>query len=364
MTLGFPDELEAVSDDTAEVDRVLDEFFEHGMARAGGLDGVYTTMWQLLRKSAGGGKRLRPKLVMASYAGLGGRDLGAAAQVGAAFELLHTALVIHDDVIDNDFRRRGRPNIAGHYRSSLAVAGLDSRAADHRGQSAAIIAGDLALAGAFTLLGRTDVAAPVRAKLLDLLDEAVFSSAAGEMLDLAYSALGPGSAFGKGPDAHAVLGMTRLKTAVYSFEAPLRAGAILAGAGAHVEDTLAAIGENTGVAYQLVDDLLGVFGKSSTTGKSTTSDLAEGKFTLLMAHAAGTREWSEIARIQRKSEPSSQDFADIRRLLEQCGARDHVQAVAAAYAQRGRELLTSSGLGAPLQAAIEGLLAEATARNH
>ena len=91
------------------VDAVLERFFSLAKKRAEPLGEHYQHLWGLLERNTQGGKRFRPRMVMAAYSGLGGIDLEAAAYVGASFELLHTALIVHDDVIDRDFVRRGIP---------------------------------------------------------------------------------------------------------------------------------------------------------------------------------------------------------------------------------------------------------------
>jgi geranylgeranyl diphosphate synthase type II len=99
-----------------QVDAVLARFFSLAKNRASAFGQQYVCLWETLEKNTIGGKRFRPRMVMAAYQALGGTDLDAAANVGAAFELLHTALIVHDDVIDHDFVRRGVPNISGTYR--------------------------------------------------------------------------------------------------------------------------------------------------------------------------------------------------------------------------------------------------------
>ncbi len=94
----------------------------------------------MLRKASMGGKRFRPRMVLTAYGFLGGTDHHAAANVAAAYELLHTALVVHDDVIDRDWSRRGEPNVAGSFRDTGTTGGLALPTAEHRGVSAAVIA--------------------------------------------------------------------------------------------------------------------------------------------------------------------------------------------------------------------------------
>jgi geranylgeranyl diphosphate synthase type II len=285
-----------------------------------------------------------------------GRRETAAPGLGAAFELLHTALVAHDDVIDQDFHRRGVPNIAGAYRDHARNLGLMPAAAARHGQNAAIIAGDLALSGAFGLIGTAELPAPLRLRLLELLDKAVFASAGGELLDIEFPAMSPP------PDLQRVLQMSRLKTAVYSFELPLRAGAVLAGADEPAADLLGGIGRLMGTAYQLVDDLLGTFGDEAVTGKSTAGDLAEGKYTPLMAYAAGRPEGDRIS-VLRTGVPGPAEAAELRSLLESSGARAAVEELAGCYAAQARSRLAASGLPDRLRAGLEDLLEQAVRRS-
>src|SRR5690554_1658550 len=244
-----------------QVASALDDFFAHAGRRAHAYGAAYVQLWRELHASTTGGKLVRPQLVMRAYEGLGGSADTSIARVAAAFELLHTALIVHDDVIDRDFVRRGKPNISGTYRDLAVAKGADSATAEHHGMSAAVVAGDLALFYSYRLIDFSGVAEHVRAPLLQLMDEALFASAAGELLDLDYSGT---VAI---PTVANILEMARLKTAVYSFEVPMKAGAVLAGADAAVIDSLGDFGREIGTAYQIVDDLLEVFGDEKTTGK-------------------------------------------------------------------------------------------------
>ncbi len=253
------------------VDAVLDDFFAASGYRAHRLVPRFGQLWQALQSTTRGGKRFRPRLIWTASEGLGGADLENAALVGAAFELLHTALIIHDDVVDRDFVRRGRPNVSGQYLAQALAQGFSRSEAEHRAMSVAVVAGDLALFNAYRLIDRTSVPSHTRSRLMAILDDAIFCSAAGEFLDIEYSF--PNG----GVPVEDVVEMERLKTAVYSFEDPLKAAAVLAGADEGAIAGLGEIGCSMGVAYQIVDDILGVFGDESGTGKSNLGDLREGK---------------------------------------------------------------------------------------
>lgn len=313
----------------AQVDVVLERFFSLAKNRASAFGTQYVALWESLEANTIGGKRFRPRMVMSAYQALGGKDLEAAAYVGAAFELLHTALIVHDDVIDRDFTRRGAPNIAGSYRDRAIASGKSDSVADHQGISAAVIAGDLALFNSYRLIDRSGVEDVVRYQLLDIMDEALFASAAGELIDVDYSVAVDM------PRVDDILLMERLKTAVYSFECPLQAGAVLAGASEEVVTTLADFGRDIGIAYQLVDDVLGVFGTEAETGKTTIGDLREGKRTVMIAYATSTADWAAIEPLIGKPDLTDEEAQAVRDILISCGAKAFADGLARYYANRG-----------------------------
>ncbi|WP_237685635.1 MULTISPECIES: polyprenyl synthetase family protein [Arthrobacter] len=339
-----------------QVEGVLREFFSQAKLRAAKLSPSYLSLWDTLEKSTVGGKRVRPGILMTAYHHLGGTNTEAAARVGAAFELLHTALIIHDDVIDLDFMRRGHENVSGTYRALAQTAGQTPESARHRGMSAGIIAGDLALIGAFRMLDTVDTDQQTRLRLAAILDDAVFASAAGELIDVDFS-FSPGA-----PQIPEILDMERLKTAVYSFEAPLQAGAVLAGADDDAVATLGDFGRDTGIAYQLVDDLLGVFGKESATGKSNLSDLREGKRTVLIAHAAQGESWEELSHLIGCPDLTAEEADRARELLISSGARDYARTLAEEYADRARSHLDCPSIPGPLRQVLERIVAGAVNR--
>ncbi|WP_240605841.1 polyprenyl synthetase family protein [Planctomonas deserti] len=337
-----------------QVDAVLERFFSLARARAAQHGVEYEKLWGTLQANASGGKRFRPRMVLAAYRALGGRDPEAAVYVGAAFELLHTALIVHDDVIDRDFTRRGNPNISGSYRDIATTAGIPLPLAEHRGMSAAVIAGDLALTSSYRLIDRSGVEDSIRSRLLEILDDAVFASAAGELMDVELSLKADV------PEVDEILAMERLKTAVYSFEGPLQAGAVLAGADEDVVTMLGQFGHDIGVAYQVVDDLLGVFGNEEETGKTTLGDLREGKRTVLIAYAAGTSEWREISGLVGKMDLSRGEAALVRSVLESCGAKDFATSLARDRAQAALDRLADpavpEGLRHELEPVVDAVL--------
>lgn len=330
----------------SQVDAVLARLFSLARKRAEPLGETYVELWDRIEASTTGGKRFRPRMVFASYSALGGSDFEAAAYVGAAFELLHTSLCLHDDVIDRDFTRRGAPNVAGAFRDRAMAAGAEPSAAEHHGVSAAVIAGDLALFNAYRLIDRSGVVGSVRARLLEVMDEALFASAAGELIDIDFT-LRPGV-----PHVDDILSMERLKTAVYSFEGPLQAGAILAGAPEETVATLGEFGREIGVAYQLVDDVLGVFGTEAETGKTTIGDLREGKRTVLIAYAASAPDWDDYAALFGDPALTDDGAAALREHLVGSGARGFAEGLARYYVNRALARLVEPHIPAALRAEL------------
>lgn len=249
-----------------------------------------TALVAAVRTATGGGKRLRPRLVAGSFLAFGGDPEHTAGlyDVAAAFELLHTAFVVHDDVIDHDVTRRGIPNVAGRFRARARERGATEDGAALLGDAAAILAGDLLLHEAMRLVALADVRGDHRERLLDLLDDAVFVSAAGELADV------ENSISVEIAESDDILAATYNKTAVYSFTAPLAAGAILADATSEWLEDLTRIGGSLGLAFQLVDDLIGAFGTPEQAGKDAGSDLRESKRTPLIALARDSVHWPAV----------------------------------------------------------------------
>lgn len=325
-----------------QVNAVLEDYFQAHTARARNYSPTFAALWEQMAQASLGGKWMRPRLVYLAYGAFGGRNWHSCAELAAAFEVLHAALLAHDDVIDRDFVRRGSPTIGAGYRDMAATLGQDEADADHAGFSAAIIAGDLLLTGSLRLAGSAVAGHPHSGAILEAMHEAIFSSAAGELDDLLFS-LG-----GLAAQLPEVLKMGRLKTAVYSFETPLRAGALLAGESVSTADALAGVGRDIGIAYQVIDDVLGTFGQSAETGKSVDSDLREGKRTILTTYAAGSPEFLAVLDSFGKGEAQTEE---LREVLHQIGAQD--------FAVELAESLVSEALGRAAELELpEALYAE------
>ncbi|MFC7489856.1 MULTISPECIES: polyprenyl synthetase family protein [unclassified Knoellia] len=338
---------------TPALDEALDRWVDAGGRRAWPLGVDFHEMWSALGRCSSGGKRVRPELLLTAHRCYGGGDHDVVVRVAAALELLHTAFVIHDDVIDRDLVRRGSHNVSGTFVERAAERGASADGCLTAGVAAGVLAGDLALAGAVRGIALCGANRPMTERLLDLLDHSIAVTAAGELDDVLLSVC----------ESHDVavediVTMQQHKTAVYSFQLPLQAGALLAGAPEDAQEPLGAVGRLMGIGFQLVDDLRGVFGEESTTGKSALGDLREGKLTTLIVHARSTVAWPHIAPHVGDQELTENTARVVRDLLEESGSREFVARLAQDHLDQGLRTARESGLPAELVTELTLLSAE------
>ncbi|MCM2580521.1 polyprenyl synthetase family protein [Streptomyces meridianus] len=230
----------------------------------------------------GGGKRLRSSFLWWGWRAFvpprsADPDSAAVLQIAGALEILQACALIHDDVMDGARLRRGRTALHADFAQRHARAGMTGPPAAY-GTSLAILAGDLALAWADDMFAEAPLAPGTRDRIRSPWRAMRTEMVAGQFLDLHAQATGSAS-------PRTALRIAYLKSALYTVERPLALGAELAGAGPENIRALRAAGRCTGLAFQLRDDLLGVFGDSGHTGKPVGDDVREGKITYLVALA-------------------------------------------------------------------------------
>ncbi|GLW04527.1 polyprenyl synthetase family protein [Streptomyces lavendulae] len=272
---------------------------------------------------AAGGKRIRPLFcVLGWYAAQGTGSSAPVIRVGAALEMFHAFALIHDDVMDHSDTRRGQPTL----HRALTVQhchGRTPEAAGDIGAGAAILVGDLALIWSDELLRGDDTGLDQaqRERVMPLIDIMRTEVMYGQYLDLTAT---------RQPttDINRALAIIRYKTAKYTIERPLHIGAVLAGANDQFLERLSAFALPLGDAFQLRDDLLGVFGHPGQTGKSVLDDLREGKHTVLITLALQAADPSQ-ARLLRTLYGShhldQESAATLRAILQATGADQAVE---------------------------------------
>jgi geranylgeranyl diphosphate synthase type I len=306
----------------------------------------------------GGGKRLRPQFCHAGWLVAGGAaDEPGIVPAAAALEWLQASALVHDDLMDGSDTRRGRPSVHRAFEAQHRDEGRHGDAAGF-GTSAAVLMGDLMLSWCdemFTdvVLGSPVMRPHVRAArhFLDLCKNEVV---AGQFLDVAGQTRGSLSV------AEAMT-VVRYKSAKYTVERPLHIGAALAGADADLIAALSEVALPLGEAFQLRDDVLGVFGDPAVTGKPAGDDLREGKRTVLVARTAELTDDAGRA-LLRSSLGTSDGVPAVRELIETSGALAAVeQDIARLEAQADAAI---DRLGGDSRAVLGPLALTATRRAH
>lgn len=318
-----------------------------------------------------GGKRLRARFCLTGWRAVAEarpRETempDSAIAAAAALEIFHAAALVHDDLIDNSDTRRGRPAahraFEAHHRDRRWTGDAESF-----GRSSAILSGDLLVAWSDDLFeaglraAAPDAAAAARTEYARMRRDVTV----GQFLDIAEES----AYFTEGDDRHAerALRVASLKSARYSVEQPLRIGAALAGATDAQLSTLSAFGHPVGMAFQLRDDVLGVFGDESETGKPSGDDLREGKRTVLIAYArealpSGTR--AVLDELIGDPTLDAEQIGALQRTIVDSGALERVELLITDYAREADRALSGAPLGNAAVGELRDLARAATSRS-
>jgi geranylgeranyl diphosphate synthase type I len=346
------------------VQRVLDDFLDAQADRLAPLGPDAARLLAEARASVSGGKRLRAAFCWWGHeavAAVAPEDEDALARACASLELLHASALVHDDLMDASDTRRGRPATHRGFEAEHRAAdgGRGWRGdPEQYGAAAAILLGDLLLAWADELLRTCGLPAERVLAALDVLDHTRTEVIAGQFLDVSVQARGRA-------DVDQAMTVLRYKSAKYSIERPLHTGAALAGADPAATAALRAFGLPLGEAFQLRDDLLGVFGDPAETGKPAGDDLVEGKRTVLVALALDAAPDDEARRLDaalgRPLDAAQVD--DLRGIIDRCGARQQVEEVIAALTERALSVLDGGALRPEAVGSLRDLAAAATQRS-
>lgn len=298
-----------------------------------------------------GGKRLRPALVHYSYLACGGDEPRRVLPLALASEILHAYLLVHDDIMDHAEVRRGRPTAHASFRQRHHERGWRGDAADH-GRSVGILVGDLAASYAFDLLTQVEAEPEQRRRL-----ERCFATMSQEVIHGQYLELL--MSFEEAPTEADLRRVLQLKSGRYSVERPIQMGALAAAAEPEVLAALSRYGSALGEAFQLQDDLLGMFGDAETVGKPVGGDLAEGKFTFLIYHAleaASPEERAWLESVRGRPEAAAEADERVRHLIEANGALARVREMVARRLEVARESLQGLALAPEGRGFLEGLI--------
>lgn len=306
-----------------------------------------------------GGKRMRPRFALAGWCAATSSDDPAPDEVVtacAALELIQACALVHDDIIDASDTRRGRPTV---HRAAESVHRAEQWAGDpaRYGVSQAILLGDLALSWADEMFVGSGVDAAALGRALEPWYSMKTEVLSGQMLDVLAEAA-------SATDEETPRRVNRYKTAAYTVERPVHIGAELAGAGPATVAALRDFGVGIGQAFQLRDDLLGVFGDPDVTGKPSGDDLREGKRTLLLARGVSLAPSPDAGFLLSVlgTDPDAATLDRARRILVDSGAVASVEEDIDALSSRALHAIGSDAVSVHGREALRALAEAATRR--
>jgi geranylgeranyl diphosphate synthase type I len=309
------------------------------------------------RRSLTGGKRLRAAFCYWGYRAVREPDDEAALlRAVGALELLHASALVHDDYMDASDTRRGRPATHKEMEAFHREHGWAGDPVQY-GAAAAILLGDLLLSWSQEML-RTCGLPPERVHEAENFFDATRSEViTGQFLDVSAQARGAA-------DVEAAMRVLRFKSAKYTVERPLHVGAALAGGSPQLQRELTAFGLPLGEAFQLRDDLLGVFGDPDVTGKPAGDDLSEGKRTVLVALALDSADAKAAKLLDARlgTALTAEEVAELRRIIDESGAHAEVERRIGELTERALRALDGAPVAGPAQEALRTLAAAATQR--
>lgn len=265
------------------------------------------------------GKRIRPILFYCGYVIAGGKDKKEVLKTAISIELIHSYLLIHDDVIDQDDFRHGDLSMHCKYKKNC-----ENKNPKHFGISMAIIIGDLASTLGYEILTDSNFPLNLKTEAIKKLNQTVSNTITGEALDVILA-----------EDSNVKIGkiieMQKYKTAKYTIEGPLHLGAVLAGADDEFLKSLSKFAIPLGVAFQIQDDIIGIFGDEKKIGKPVGSDIKEGKKTLLIAKAvreANDKQKEILTNLLGSAKISLKEIEEVRDIITKTGSLEYSQKIA------------------------------------
>jgi geranylgeranyl diphosphate synthase type I len=333
------DMLEAFKTRRLEIEAYLEELFTIKKAEFGKINKLGEDVCDRLRRFATEGKMIRGLLVSLGYALFNGDEEGQSVrrsliETGAAMELFQSALLIHDDIMDRDQKRRGLESIYHQYSRLPEL--KDSEDAYHFGESLGICAGDVSFFLGFEILSKLDVRSDIYRSILSLASKEIGYVGVAQMQDVINGA----NRLPVSEDE--ILKLYMYKTGRYTFSLPLMVGGLLADVSQETVETLGRLGESLGIIFQLKDDELGIYGKPDVIGKPPGSDIREGKKTLFYGYLrklASAEQNQQMDGIFGNRDIGAEEITFVQKLAEKLGVRELVDSKIGEHADKTRALI-------------------------
>lgn len=327
-------------DAAKKIDQALGDFFLSWEEELRKISLKLLPFAQVLSKNCGGGKKLRGMLVILGYQLLRPKPNQKIIKPAVALELFQTAILAHDDIIDQSPLRRGQPTI------------YKQLGGDHYAISQAISLADVGFFLASKLISDSDFDPQIKNHALSYFNRMAVNTGLGEILDVALPYLK------NNKSENDVITIHKLKTSYYTIIDPLSIGAILAGADQVLLKKIETFGENLGIAFQIQDDILGVFGDEKILGKSVTSDIEEGKNTTLITHAlkkASPEQKKVLQKNYGQGKISQDKHHKIKKIFIETGALDYSQRKAVQYVEKAKKIIPNLSKDEQNRSLLQGL---------
>ncbi|MBN1263426.1 MAG: polyprenyl synthetase family protein [Candidatus Pacebacteria bacterium] len=314
--------------------RFIDSFFEVEAEKAALVSPFCAELMRIYQKFAKGGKMARGALVCLGYQSIGGKDHSAILAPSIAVQLIHSFLLIHDDWIDGDLKRYGQPTV---YKQIEKIYGERFKKGDRQRWSggSAFVLGDIGCFLAHKLIADSDFPARAKVRAISFLSQNLVQTGHGEIWDITYDLV-------TGFSWDEIVKIRKLKTAYYTLVMPLQVGTCLAGGSQAELKAAEEYGFPVGIAFQLRDDYLGLFGDEVKTGKSASSDLREGKKTLIIAKALEILKGKEKKILKQalgNRELTGEQINQVRLIIKASGAVDDCQNLAQELIEKGKKAI-------------------------
>lgn len=314
-----------------------------------------------------GGKMLRGMLVGLGYRIAGHADTEESDGLALAFEIFQTGILVHDDVIDNAGTRRGKMTVQRRYGERLERRGIrmvsSSEKPEEIAKSTAICAGDIGIYCANKKIADDYGKNPDCAKLISSFDEIVINTIRGELLDIVLPYELQDQSLDKEKASlllkKSVRDIYYLKTSCYSIIGPLHLGMLLGGAEEADMKTMDGFANELGIAYQIMDDILGIFADEEFLGKDVGSDISEFKQTILYmyVHENDENALKRLLEFYGKKKVTRGDLTEVRRIFRDSGALSYAQEVlASCFGRAERKLKRMSFVSEDDKAILRGFI--------
>lgn len=317
-----------------EIESILKKYFDNKIEESKDPSQfVKEFMENLSEYTLRGGKRLRPALIYYTYVAYGGHKNSDVKELSGFIELVQSFLLIHDDIMDRDVTRRNGPTFHKIYEDSK----YDNYEKDneHFGRTMAILSGDLVCQFAYEMISNSNFDNETIVKVTRVVSDLIGSVIYGQINDI----LLPGETE---KTREQVMAVYENKTATYTYEIPVQTGAILAKVDESEYPKIREFSRNAGIAFQIRDDYLGLFGDKTKTGKSNNSDIAEGKGTMFVIKAyenANDEQKIILDKYLGKNDITQEESDQVRNVIIETGALDAVRNLLEDYVRKSHSIL-------------------------